>query len=373
MSAIVWSVPILAAIPALMALWNARLLVPPPRDARALSAGSASVLIPARDEAANIGDALDSILASAGEADVEVLVYDDDSTDRTAAIVASCAARDPRVHLLRGGTVEAGQWGKPVACARLADAARGRVLVFMDADVRLEGDALARIVSALDASGAAMLSGVPRQITGTLVERMIVPLIHFVLVGFLPIFAMRRSRHPGFSAACGQLLAVDRDVYLATGGHRAIARSIHDAMALARLFRQAGHLTDLADFTTIARCRMYRGASEVVAGFAKNAHEGLGSPGGIVPWTVLLVGGQSVWLALLPWALSSSALMTPVAISALFALGTRAILALRFEGGFNSVWLHPLGVAALVGVQWYAAIRRVIGRPVAWKARTAAG
>jgi hypothetical protein len=75
----------------------------------------------------------------------------------------------------------------------------------------------------------------------------------------------------------------------------------------------------------------------------------------------------------LPWALSSSALMTPVAISALFALGTRAILALRFEGGFNSVWLHPLGVAALVGVQWYAAIRRVIGRPVAWKARTAAG
>jgi cellulose synthase/poly-beta-1,6-N-acetylglucosamine synthase-like glycosyltransferase len=373
MSLLIWILVALAAIPAVMSLWNVSLLRPPPRITDALRPDSVSVLIPARNEADNIGAALDSVIASAGDADVEILVLDDDSTDETAAIVRARAAADARVRLLSGGPVASGLWGKPVACARLARAARGRVLLFMDADVRLQGDAIGRIVAGLDQSGAAMLSGIPKQITHTTGERLIVPLIHFVLVGFLPMFAMRRSASPGFAAACGQLLAVRRDAYDNVGGHRAVADRVHDAMALARQFRHRGYLTDLADFTTIAHCRMYGNWREVVAGFAKNAHEGLGSPGGIVPWTVLLFGGQSAWLLALPWALSSAAGLAAVATTALLVMGTRMRLAMRFETDMKAVLLHPVGVAALVAIQWYALLRRMLGRPVAWKSRLVGG
>ncbi len=373
MSLLLWSIAIIAAIPAVMTLWNLVLLAPPPETRRQLRGGEVSVLIPARNEADNIAAVLNSVLASADRGEVEVLVLDDDSSDDTAAIVAEVAARDPRVRLIRGGKLDAGQWGKPVACAKLAARARGRILLFLDADVRLEGDAISRIITALEKSGAAMLSGVPRQIAVSLGERLVVPLIHFVLLGFLPVFAMRRSPHPGFGVACGQLLAVRRDAYMKVGGHRAIADCVHDAMALARRFRAAGFMTDLADFTAIARCRMYRNGSQVVAGFAKNAHEGLGSPAGIVPWTVLLIGGQTAWVLALPWVLLSPALLLPVVVCAALALGTRFALARRFEPGFGDVWLHPVGVAALVFIQWYAAFRRAIGRPFAWKARLAGG
>jgi hypothetical protein len=203
-------------------------------------------------------------------------------------------------------------------------------------------------------------------------ERLIVPLIHFVLLGFLPLAAMRASKHPGFGVACGQLVIVAREPYFAAGGHRAVADKIHDGMALARAMRRAGFHTDLADFTDVARCRMYRSWREVWCGFAKNAHEGLGSPRGIVPWTALLVGGQTAWLLLLPFVLVGMPPL-PLMLAAGLSLGTRALLTVRFAQPVAGVLLHPLAVAQLVAIQWWALARRVRGRPVEWKRRTVGG
>ena len=166
-------------------------------------------------------------------------------------------------------------------------------------------------------------------------------------------------------------MTVARDAYFAAGGHRAVADKVHDGMALARLLRRAGFRTDLADFTDVARCRMYRSWREVCSGFAKNAHEGLGSPGGIVPWTLLLLGGQTAWLALLPLALAGAVPALPVTLAACLALGARAAAAIRFEQPLAGVLLQPFGAAVLVAVQWWALWRRWRGRPVAWKRRTA--
>ena len=326
-----------------------------------------SVLIPARDEEHNIGAALDSVLAEADEG-VEVVVLDDASSDATAAIVAAYATRDARVRLLRGEPLEPGVWGKPVACARLAEAAHGDELVFMDADVRLESGALRRLSAALERSGAALLSGVPRQITLDTGERLIVPLIHFVLLGFLPLSAMRRSKHPGFGVACGQLLIVTRDAYFAAGGHRAVADKIHDGMALARAMRRAGskRISQTSRTSHAAAC-IARGARCAV-GFAKNAHEGLGSPRGIVPWTVLLARRADGVVLLLPFVPSACrccrSRWRPVYRSA-----RERCWPLRF--------VQPMPACAasarrraLVAIQWWALARRLRGRPVAWKRRT---
>ena len=113
----------------------------------------------------------------------------DDDVERRDGRDRRCATRraTPACGYSRGEPLDAGVWGKPIACARLAEAARGDELVFMDADVRLESGALRRLSAELERSGAALLSGVPRQITLDFGERLIVPLIHFVLLGFLPL------------------------------------------------------------------------------------------------------------------------------------------------------------------------------------------
>ena len=153
--------------------------------------------------------------------------------------------------------------------------------------------------SFLEQSGAALVSGVPREETRGLMEKLIVPLIHFVLLGFLPLQRMRTSTDPRFAAACGQILAVRRAEYESAGGHSAIADRLHDAVALARTMREGGCKTDLFDATDTFNCRMYRSGSQVWSGFAKNAHEGLGSARLIAPATLLLLGGQVLPLVLL--------------------------------------------------------------------------
>lgn len=353
----------LALLPLVLIVANLLILKPlaPGTSTRRLS-----VLIPARNEAMNLDAAIRSVLASEHE-HFECLVLDDDSTDETATIVRSWASRDRRIRLVAGAGHDPTLWGKPQACAALAGAANGDYLVFMDADVRLAPDGLGRLAAALDRSGAAMLSGIPRQEMHGFAERLVVPLIHFVLLGFLPLAAMRASALPGFGVACGQLVAVRRDAYFDAGGHRRIADRIHDGMALARRMRAAGHMTDLADFGDLARCRMYRTTRALIAGFAKNAHEGLGSPRGIVPWSVLLVGGQVAWLVLL--VAVPSAPLLPVALAGLAAYLGRSLVDLRFGHPAAGALLHPAGVLALVAIQWYAALRRIAGHPVAWKAR----
>ena len=88
--------------------------------------------------------------------------------------------------------------------------------------VRITPDALARGVAFLDASGVDLASGFPRQLTSCAADRLLLPLIHFVLLGFLPIARSRMDNSPGLAAGCGQLFITRRGDYLRAGGHTAI-------------------------------------------------------------------------------------------------------------------------------------------------------
>lgn len=216
LTAVVVVVLALALHPALQGLVNLFLYRRPP-GGRLRERPRVSILIPARDEEAVIRRAVVAALADR-EAVLEVVVMDDQSTDRTAAIVDELARLEPRVRLETAPPLAPGWCGKQHACQALADAARGEILLFVDADVELAPDAPSRIAAFLDASGAGLASGVPRQVTGTLAESLLIPLIHFVLLGYLPISAMRRSLDPALAAGCGQLFAARRDAYDRAGG-----------------------------------------------------------------------------------------------------------------------------------------------------------
>lgn len=329
-----------------------------------------SVLLPARNEERCIRAAISSVLAQEG-VDLEVLVLDDGSTDATLPIIKDFAMRDSRVRPISGSPLPPGWVGKMHACQQLADQARSPWLIFLDADVRLAPEAARQMIAFMRESKLDLASGVPRQVCRTFPERLLIPLIHFVLLGFLPLRRMRASNHPAYAAGCGQLMVVRAEAYRKAGGHAAIRQTMHDGLQLPALFRRAGLRTDLFDATGVAWCRMYYHPHEVVPGLAKNAVEGLGAPRLILPATLMLLAGQVLPFWLWPAAFFHSWLAVGLASTAVALAWLPRFLAMhRFRQPLSSALAHPLGVLTLLAIQWRALMRWLAGRPSAWKGRS---
>jgi hypothetical protein len=327
--------------------------------------GRVSVIIPARNEVAGIAECVRSFLEDAAVS--EVVVVDDGSTDGTGA--AAMAVADERVRVVLAGALPEGWAGKMWACSVGAGEATGEIFVFTDADVRLvSGSGISECADVLERGRLGMLSGVPEQELGTWAERLVVPLILFVLKGYLPFSRMRAGTDSRFAAGCGQFLMFRRSAYLAAGGHGAARGSFHEGIVLARSMRAAGFSTDLVDLRGVVRCRMYEGFLGVVRGFAKNAHEGLGAP--VVRWVMgglLLGGGVLPWLGVVwRWSCEEGVLWGLAA-----ALGVWVRLRqVRLHGGsYLGAIFHPVGVLLLLGTQWYGLARRRMGRAVTWRGR----
>ncbi|MDG3003507.1 glycosyltransferase family 2 protein [Paludisphaera mucosa] len=359
--------------PAILVALNLRIYCPLPRVGDETASPAVSVLIPARNEERAIGAAVEAALANRGP--LEVIVLDDNSEDATADVVKAIAARDDRVRLVTAGELPAGWCGKQRACWLMAKEASYDLFVFLDADVRLAPDAVGRIARFMDETGVDLASGIPHQETVGLMERLLIPLIHFVLLGFMPIASMRRTQIPSLSAGCGQLFVARREGYFQAGGHSAIRSTLHDGIKLPRSFRAAGLRNDLFDATDAAECRMYRTAGGVWSGLAKNAGEALAAPSLIGPMTVILLGGQVA-----PFFLSAGAIAAwprpwsrveigLVAVAVAAAWTPRFVAASRFRQSWLGATFHPVGVALLVAVQWYAFARNALGKPSLWKGR----
>ncbi len=329
---------------------------------------SLSVLIPARNEEQNIHATLTAVLANR-DCDFEAIVLDDHSTDATTQIVAEIAEKDSRVRLESAPPLPDGWCGKQHACHVLAKRARHPLLVFIDADVRLSPDALARMAHFMEHSEVALASGVPRQELGTFLERLLIPLIHFVLLGFLPMHAMRWTRWAAFSAGCGQLFIARRDAYAQCGGHSMLRDSLHDGVKLPRVFRKAGFRTDLFDATDLATCRMYQTNGETWCGLGKNATEGLAAPATILPMSVLLLCGQTLPFVILFFADPNSVAFNYSAGACLMAWLPRLLAARLFKQPWWNALAHPLGIVLLLGIQWQALWRKFLNQPMKWKGR----
>ncbi len=360
----------LALLPSVLIFWNMTLFRRPPRPvmARGVSVPGVSVIVPARDEAANIGACLSALRASPG-AEIEFLVVDDHSTDATPAIIAAQAAEDARIRLITPDALPPGWAGKPHACLAGARAARQPILLFIDADVRLAPGAVTRFGGELERQDVKLASGFPREVAGSLGEALMVPLIHVLLLGYLPFALMRVRREVGLGAGCGQIMVADAATYHAIGGHGAVRKTWHDGVTFPRAFRARGHMTGLFDATDDASCRMYEGFRATWRGFVKNAREGLAKPAALPVWTLLLGGG---WV--LPWLLLAAAPADPFSAGFVWAglaasVVARGAIALRYRQSLWSIVLTPFGIAAMLALQW-AALLGAAGRAGNWRGRT---
>lgn len=375
----------IVAFSTLLAVVNLRRYRQPPASAAA-SEILVSVCVPARNEATNLEPCVRSLLAQTHAA-MEVLVYDDHSRDETPAILARLCAEDPRVRRVETAPLPAGWNGKQFGCDRMGRVAAGDWLLFTDADVRFEPACVARtLAEALRPRGeraCALVSTFPRQEVGSLGEAILIPLIHFILLSYLPLGRMRATLDPSASAGCGQFLLVRRDAWLASGGHAAFRNSMHDGIKLPRALRAHGFATDLFDGTDLVSCRMYRGFAATWRGFAKNAFEGLGSVALLVVVTILHVVGHVLPWIVLGWAVIALAdegrwpapSRTQVALAAtaaVLAIALRLALAHRFRQPRVGAMLHPVGIVLMTAIQWQSLILHVTGRR-AWKGRRAGG
>jgi hypothetical protein len=365
----------LAAWPALLFVRNLLTYLPLPKGGAVPPQGclpAISVLIPARNEVHTIGEAIEAVVANRG-VDYEVVILDDHSTDATAEVVQTFAERHPQVRLAAAPPLPPGWCGKQHACFVLAGLARHPLLLFLDADVRLAPDALARLAAYGQAHPRIPLaSGFPRQVTGSLLEDLLIPLMHFILLGFLPLHRMRSSTNPAYAAGCGQLFLARMETYHTIGGHSLVKGSLHDGITLPRAYRGRGCATDLFDATDLAACRMYTSPAAVWRGLAKNATEGLGAPTLILPVTLLLLVGHVVPFALI--VMHQFVPLPPVtiiaaAIAASLAWTPRVYAMIRFRQAPLGALLHPVGIVLLLMIQWQAFLRHLQGRPATWKDR----
>lgn len=228
-----------------------------------------SAIVPARNEEQNIAACVESL---ANQTEIaEVIVVNDQSTDRTAAILETLAERFPNLRVLETDDLPPGWVGKNYALSMGAAEAHNEWFLFTDADaVHFPGSAAAALEIAAE-TGAALVSFSPEQRTETWWERALIP---FVFTQLAAKFRYRQINDPDSPAAAanGQFLMIRRDAYDAVGGHSALAGEVLEDIELARRVKSAGYTIFFAPGTGVVRVRMYRTFGAMWQGWVKNLY-----------------------------------------------------------------------------------------------------
>lgn len=364
-------------------------------------AASLAVIVPARDEEANIAACLGSLLAQDYPRDrLSLLAVDDGSRDRTAELAAALAARDDRLALVAAGPLPPGWTGKSHACWTGVAALQGAPdwLCFIDADMRAGPGLLSAAVAAAEAQGLDLLSLAPRHRLVGFAERLMIPTGLYALAfsqdlagtaGTAPagggrgVQARGVAAAPARIAANGQFMLVRRQAYLAVGGHEAVRAAICEDLELARRFLRAGCRIGFLDAGAMLETRMYSGWRSLWPGFAKNLTEMLGGPARTL--AVAAAAPVLAWASLAVPALALAALLqegggttgraADWSAVVLACAATGAVVGLHLTGARHfriPLWyglLYPLGYTIGAALALDAVRRRLRGQ-VYWKGRS---
>jgi glycosyltransferase involved in cell wall biosynthesis len=345
-----------------LALWNA-VAWPKFTASAPVRPGMVSVLIPARNEEANLAACLESVLCQ-GATVGEALVYDDHSTDATPRILAEYAARDQRVRAVAPNPLPEGWLGKNYACARLAEESRGAWMLFLDADARLDDGAVARMLEEARKRDVTLLSAWPSLTMVSFWERTLMPMLNFVVFSLFPAPLSLLLNHPSLGLAHGACILVERDAYQAVGGHAASPDEIFEDQTIARLWRKRGRRGLCLDGRGVVAVRMYSSLAGIWRGFQKNFFPAFRHEASF--WGFLLL---HFMMFLAPFVMLLWIRAWPIFMAAALALAVRATLVIRFGRPWLSVLMHPVAEAILIIIGLSSWWRCKSGRGVEWKGR----
>ena len=332
-----------------------------------------SILVPARNEALNIERCVRSLLAQSYAA-FEVLVLDDHSTDATPLILAEIQKADLRLKILHGEALPTGWLGKHWACHQLAQAARGELLLFTDADTWHEPNTLQDSVTVLAEEQVDLLTAFPHEEVVSWGEKLTVPVLGFAPFSFIPVFLARWFRVARFSITIGQFMLFRRATYDAIGGYEAVRTHPLDDVKLGRRVLSHGFKWLLVDGTDHIHCRMYRDFRSSAAGLTRS---------------LFAFFTQNVPLYVFAWTWIGIVFLEPIIMLALHGLGFRPsvfpaslawvavleatllflLIYLRFRFPLYLALFYPLQVSILVWLAFRSLLATRRGT-AGWKDRS---
>jgi chlorobactene glucosyltransferase len=332
-----------------------------------------SVLVPARNEEKNLPSCLDSLLDQTYR-NYEIVVLDDQSSDRTWEIITNYQERHPGlVRAVKGEPLAKTGWlGKPHAMQQLAREAGGDYFMFTDADTVHGRESIAWAVTNLEAHHADCVSGYVQQDLLTLGEQCIVPATYIMSAMLLPLWLIAAVPIPGLSFAIGQLLVIRRGAFEAIGGYARVKDEISDDLAIARELKRAGFREVFLDIRRHVRCRMYDGYRASFQGLSKNIYDIARRRTILFAAAVtLLVGLVVLPLALLPIQILTGAAGTgrTLLCVAAFLLAWTVVL---YDRGLQwwAPLLYPILFVHLLYMAWWCFAQVISGHGVSWKGRT---
>jgi chlorobactene glucosyltransferase len=336
------------------------------------------IIVPARNEIANIAACLAGLIAQRGlSGGSSIVVVDDASQDGTGQAVADAARRDPRIAPIEAGDLPAGWMGKPHACWQGALRARTEWLCFVDADVRAMPELVGAALNAAARQRIDMLSLNPLQELGSFWERLIIPAGLVAIACTTDLRPIDDPTSPEVSAN-GQFILIRRAVYFAVGGHAAVRGEVCEDKALAGRVKHGGWRYRMLGAEHLARTRMYTGLAALWEGLGKNAIEIIGDgPTTIAAATAAMMIG---WAAILvPVLTAIAAMQQPSATGsigvALAVLGSAAVVGIQigtarhFRVPLGFALMFPVAYSAVAALAWHSAALRRAGH-VSWKGRT---
>jgi hypothetical protein len=231
--------------------------------------GRVSVVIPARNEEANIERAVRSV---ARQEDVaEIIVADDQSDDRTGEILEGLKAEIPKLRVIRTGPLPEGWTGKAHAVAAGTRVASAEWLLLTDADTEHVAGSLAALLERAESEKVDLLSLSPGQETPTWWEKAVIPLVYTELARQFRFEDVSDPQSPA-AAANGQYVLIRRQIYECAGGHAAVRGEILEDVALARRVKSAGGKLLFLPGAAWVRTRMYQTFFEMWRGWTKNLY-----------------------------------------------------------------------------------------------------
>jgi len=341
-----------------------------------------TVVVPARNEEDCLAACIESLVAQSEEIfklgkDWELVVVDDHSTDGTLEIARGFSG----VTVLQAGKLEKGWTGKANAVWAAAKRARGRWLLFTDADTMHEAGSLRRAIHEATRHKVGMLSYSPRQLVSGLMQRTLMPLVFCELALAYPP-AKVSDPNQRIAAANGQFLLVEREAYRRLGGHASVSQKVLEDVELAFLAkrRKLGLRFRYAEDAVAAR--MYRSNGAMIEGWTKNLALLFDNALALALWRaldiLLLVGlpvlAVELWNARfaahsLGW-LGAGWLLTLLWVRTLVRFYARVA---KSNFPFVDCALAPLGLPLFVVLLYRSWFQHKVLKRVSWKGRTYAG
>jgi cellulose synthase/poly-beta-1,6-N-acetylglucosamine synthase-like glycosyltransferase len=320
-----------------------------------------TVLAPMRNEAENVPEFISALSSQMGVKNLKFIVINDGSTDKTAQLLNTVIGSDSRFTVIDSPAQREGWLGKVSALQSGFDVATSDYIITLDADVRLEPNAIMRAITQLERLKLDFISPYPRQIAQTFPEKLIQPLLHWSWMSTVVLRLAEKFPRRSTAVANGQFFVVQKSALDAIGGFPTVSNQILDDIELARSLIASGYKGVVTEGSGIASTRMYASFDEIRQGYGKSLWKAFGGPlgsiiaisfiflTGILPVLLILNGNVIGWFIYL------------------YITFSREISAIRSRGNSLYAFLHPLSSALLIYLIIYSWRKR---GSIQWKGRT---